>query len=75
MHESTICIMANHTCMYDLAAIVCLTKLEHSLTLLRFGWWKLVSSLLLMQMEPDAYETMLMDEYFAGVNDALFVFL
>ena len=34
-----------------------------------------MSLLLLMQTEPDAYETMLMDEYFAGVSDALFVFL
>ena len=49
-----------------------------SLTLLRLGWWKLVSLLLLTLTKPDVYvctETQLIDEYFAGVSNALFVFL
>ena len=51
--------------------------MEHSLTLVRLNWWKLVSSLLLTLTELDAYvyETLLSDEHFAGVSDALFVLL
>ena len=33
----------------------CYAKLEHSLSHVRLGWWKLVSLLLLMLTEPDAY--------------------
>ena len=51
--------------------------MEFSLTLLRLGWWKLVSLLLLILMELDTniYETRLLDEYVPGISGALFVSL
>ena len=61
--------------MYGFAIIVGLAKLEYNLPLLRLGWWKLVSLLLLALAEPDAYvyEIQLMNDYFAGVSGTLFV--